>query len=154
DIEEALNGSVEPTPATTQVWRWNWVALGTLVFGVLVGAWAVTRLQREPSAAPIYLEIDPPSGSQFEADSLSLSPDGQTLAFVARVKDERMLWVRALNATSTRPIPGTQNAHYPFWSPDGKSIGYFAGNKLWRVDLNGSAPLEICGVSMARGGSW
>ena len=65
-----------------------------------------------------------------------------------------MLWVRSLNVPAARPIAGTENARYPFWSPDGRSIGYFTGTQLWRVDLNGGKPLVVCSAIMARGGTW
>ena len=65
-----------------------------------------------------------------------------------------MLWVRDLDATELRALPGTDGAGFPFWSPDSKSIAFFGGGYLKRVELGGGSPQALCGVAFGRGGSW
>ena len=104
------------------------------------------------------LQIDPPEGGQFSlSDSIggmAISPDGRTAAFVATIGAKTGLWVRALDGTTARLIAGIERAAHPFWSPDSKSIGFFAAGKLQRVDLAGGGPLSICDAPAARGGAW
>jgi Tol biopolymer transport system component len=84
----------------------------------------------------------------------AISPDGRVLAFVAMVKTAPVLHVRSLEALQARVLTGTEGAGRPFWSPDSRSIGYFANGKLMRIDLSGGAPQTICGAAVARGGTW
>ena len=62
--------------------------------------------------------------------------------------------MRDLASMAARPLPETSGAWYPFWSPDGQSLGYFASGKLKRVDLRGGAPETIADAPSGRGGSW
>ncbi len=104
------------------------------------------------------LQINPPEGSEFtfgtQAAGLSLSPDGKTAAYVATDHGKAALWVRPLDGTTARRLAGTEDAGLPFWSPDSKSIAFFAQGKLQRVYLAGGTPQTICDVGQARGGSW
>ncbi|MEO8349167.1 MAG: hypothetical protein ABI610_09670, partial [Acidobacteriota bacterium] len=87
---------------------------------------------------------------------LTLSPDGRRLAFVAAPPGgKRSLWVRPLDGLSAQPLDGTENADFPFWSPDSGSIGYFADGKLKRVDAGGGAVVTLCNASPnGLGGTW
>jgi eukaryotic-like serine/threonine-protein kinase len=84
-----------------------------------------------------------------------LSPDGTRLAFVA-VDDKggAQLWVRELSSLTTEAVAGTGNACYPFWSADGRSVGFFADGKLKRVDLSTHQVIGICAAPAGRGGTW
>ena len=85
---------------------------------------------------------------------MALSPDGTMLVYSA-VAGDRQLFVREMTAFEPRGIAGTTGALQPFFSPDGKWIGFFAGGSLHKVAVSGGAPLRICEVSRApRGGSW
>jgi eukaryotic-like serine/threonine-protein kinase len=86
--------------------------------------------------------------------AVALSADGTTLAFVANQDRIPMLWIRPLRAIENRVLAGTEGASFPFWSPDGRSIGFFAGNKLKRVDVAGGAPIVLADAPNARGGDW
>jgi eukaryotic-like serine/threonine-protein kinase len=83
-----------------------------------------------------------------------LSPDGNKLAFVARSRAGQALWVRATDSPQVRSLPGTEDARYPFWSPDGQHIGFFAGAKLKTADLAGGAVITLADAAEGRGGSW
>ena len=69
--------------------------------------------------------------------STALSSDGTQIAFVANRDRVPLLWVRPLNAVESRALAGTEGASLPFWSPDGRTIGFFAGNKLKRIEVAG-----------------
>ena len=86
--------------------------------------------------------------------SVSLSADGRNLTFVANQNRVPMLWVRSLDSLENRPLAGTEGASFPFWSPDGSAIGFFAGNKLKRIDVAGGAPIVLADSPNARGGDW
>jgi Tol biopolymer transport system component len=75
------------------------------------------------------------------------------LAFVATAPGKNGLWVRPMDGTAARLLPGTGSALFPFWSPDGRSLAYFASSKLWRVDTGGS-PIAICDAGSVPGGDW
>ena len=90
------------------------------------------------------LAIAAPSGAQFEVAANSgnviLSPDGTRIAFVASTDKAATIWIRSLAADDARSVPGTENAFNPFWSPDGRSIGFFANGKVWAVKVAGGLP--------------
>ena len=79
-------------------------------------------------SAVLRLSILPPENTSFE--SFAVSPDGRKLAFTAPLNGRMMLWIRALDSLEVRPLAGTDNADWPFWSPDSLSIAFFARNKL------------------------
>ena len=100
-------------------------------------------------------QLNAPEGSQFDPGrGLALSPDGRSLAFIASGHGKSGLWVRRLDATTARLLPGTEAAFGPFWSPDSRSIAYWASGKLWRVHVIGGAPVAICDQSFFIGGDW
>jgi serine/threonine protein kinase/Tol biopolymer transport system component len=131
-----------------------WVVAGTMTLvAVLALAFAVALYRREIVRAPeVRLDIVTPLTPN--PTSFAVSSDGQRLAFVANDGDQPRLWVRQLNASSAQPLPGTEAATYPFWSPDGRSIGFFAAGKLKRVDLSGGTPQTLADAPNARGGTW
>jgi eukaryotic-like serine/threonine-protein kinase len=108
----------------------------------------------------LKLTLMPPDHGQFvfgtNIGGIALSPDGRNVAFVATVDGKTTLWVQPLDGLAARPLPGTEGAVSPFWSPDGKSIGFFAGvgERLLRVEATGGTPLVICHVPSSRGGTW
>jgi Tol biopolymer transport system component len=132
--------------------------LALLISAVL----AFVHLREKPAQMPVVrATIQPPENATFGAAQggialPSVSPDGQRVTFAARVDDGRtQLWVRPLDSVTAQPLPGTDNASLPFWSPDGKSIGFFAGGKLNRIDANGGPVLALAdATSTPRGGSW
>ncbi len=84
-----------------------------------------------------------------------VSPDGTSVAFVAaREQGAVLLWVRPLNSLHAQPLAGTDGASFPFWSPDSRTLGFFAGGKLKTVPAEGGAPAEVCLAPFGRGGTW
>jgi Tol biopolymer transport system component len=85
----------------------------------------------------------------------ALSPDGHQIVFVANDDSgTSQLWLRSLSTTTAQPLAGTDGATNPFWSPDGRAIGFFAGNALQRIDTAGGAPQTLAPVIAPVGGSW
>jgi serine/threonine protein kinase/Tol biopolymer transport system component len=119
--------------------------------------------QGSPALAPLPVRfaLPPPSGARFgtgiESTSVSVSPDGSTVAFVAfRTGAPSKILVRSLSDETFREIAGTDGATSMFWSPDGKAMGFFVRGQLKSVDLSGGAPVKVCDVPIGIGlsGSW
>jgi Tol biopolymer transport system component len=123
------------------------LATAALVAGV--------RILRGRGAAPDLpsLRFEIPTAPTDDA-SMALSPDGTQIAFVANQDRVPVLWVRSLDAIENRALPGTQGARFPFWSPNGRAIGFFADDKLKRIDVAGGMPLAVADAPNARGGTW
>jgi WD40 repeat protein len=84
-----------------------------------------------------------------------ISPNGDYVAFTATGKDGKFkLWVRALNSVDARALPETDNAMFPFWSPDSNSLGFFADAKLKTINVVMGSPVVLCDASDGRGGTW
>ncbi len=85
----------------------------------------------------------------------ALSPDGLRIAYVAQNADGKaLLWVRALDSLQAQALKGTEEASFPFWSPDSQSIGFFASGKLKKVESSGGPLFTVCDAPNPRGGSW
>jgi Tol biopolymer transport system component len=93
----------------------------------------------------------PPTTDQV---SLALSPDGEKLVFVASSDGRSKLWLRSLVTGSTRPLPGTDGASFPFWSPDSRSIGFFANDQVNRIDVDGGSLHALAPAPVGAGGTW
>ena len=167
EIDDVLAGKT-PAPAVSVLPRaFKPLAVAGLVLAGLVGGVLAASLYYSSRAAtPAY---GPASSSNLIArvtapretisafhDGFALSADGSTLAFAARNSTGlRQIWIRRLDADSARAIPGTDRGTHPFWSPDGKSVGFFADNKLRRVDIDGSRLQTICDAPGSQdSGSW
>jgi len=95
-------------------------------------------------------------GLNWVGPAAVLSPDGQSLVFIARGPSggRWQLFVRRLNRLEASPLAGTEGAYAPFFSPDGSSVGFFANGRLLKVVLSGGTVTPICPVEDARGGAW
>src|SRR6185369_12915746 len=77
------------------------------------------------------------------------------VAFAATVDGRTLLWIRALNSLSARPLAGTEGAFSPFWSPDSRSVAFFAAGQMKKIDVAGGPPQKICDVPATVGtGTW
>jgi Tol biopolymer transport system component len=111
--------------------------------------------QIAPAIAPfseMRVEITTPPTTDLV--SLALSPDGKNIVFVASAHERPRLWLRSLETGSLRPLDGTEGAMFPFWSPDGRSVGFFAAEKLNRVDIDTGSVATIGPAIVAAGGTW
>jgi serine/threonine-protein kinase len=137
---------------------WGIAALMAL-FAVVVG-WIATRPAAEPPREPKRLAVSMPQNHQLalgNETSLAISPDGSRLVFAASSPpgSPARLYLRELDSFEVIPITGTEGAVGPFFSPDGRWLGYFAEGKLFKIALEGGTPLEICQIGQAvPGASW
>ena len=111
-----------------------------------------------PEAKVVSSTILPPEGGAFvfngPVGGAFLSPDGSSVAFIARVGKVTQLWVRPLNSFSARALPGTEDTSFAFWSPDSHNLGFFAQGKLKRIPVAGGPPQTLCDADSERGASW
>ncbi|PYS32627.1 MAG: hypothetical protein DMF75_11500 [Acidobacteria bacterium] len=141
-------------PRTRERIAW---AAGTAVLLIAALAFAFLYFRRSPteSSNPVRFFITEPEKSTFSRTEAPISPDGRHLAFVATTADgKQLLWVRSLDAFSARSLTGTEGANYPFWSPDSRSLGFFADGKLKKIEAAGGPPLTLCDAPNGRGGTW
>jgi serine/threonine protein kinase len=131
------------------------LALAALVAGALLGGWFIAR--RRPVQPVTYSNINAPEQANFSFDTsiATLSPDGRRIVFAAKPDNgATMLFVRSLDSPAAQPLRGTEGGIFPFWSPDGRSLAFFAGGKLKRIAVAGGAPETIASAANGRGGAW
>jgi len=137
--------------------KFLWIAWGLLAaFAAAAGALA---LRGRPPQTPAVLRstIILPAGLRFRDDNhaVALSRDGKRLAFAATDREGRTrLWVRSTDSLSAQALDGTEGAVEPFWSPDGRHLGFFADRRLKRVPAAGGTVQTVCEAADPRGGSW
>ncbi|HUO83578.1 MAG TPA: protein kinase, partial [Thermoanaerobaculia bacterium] len=133
---------------------------GTITMALIAALLAVPLLRSlRERPDPLHLSIVPPSGTQLElvqddAGALSVSPDGRFVTFSASEGGQQSLWLRDLRNPIARRLEGTDDASYPFWSPDSRWIAFFAHEKLRKIDIAGGPPVTIAEAPNGRGGSW
>jgi serine/threonine protein kinase/dipeptidyl aminopeptidase/acylaminoacyl peptidase len=139
------------------------VAWIVVIAALAAGLGYVATRTSSVRAPVVRFSIEPPEGGQFGSiggttgsnSGATVSPDGTKLAFTATDTSGRSgLWLRPLDAAAPRLIPGTDDAYFPFWSPDGRWLGFFAGGKLKRVDVVTGATRVIADAAPGRGASW
>ena len=151
--------------APTQQKRPSWAArltVGTLVtLLALVLAYGLTYLQRSPASESVQrLSLLPPPGINMatldNGGGAVISPDGERVAFVGIDADgKKFLWVRRLELLDAQQLPASEGAEYPFWSPDSRSIAFFAQGKLKSIAADGGPSLILCDSGpQPRGGAW
>ncbi len=151
--QQAAAAIAPPTAATSaqRARRLSWIvaAMAILIAVLLV---PTVRYLRETPPPEMRLNIDTPATSQ--PDSFALSPDGRQIVFVASGDGASRLWLRPLATTTAQPLAGTEGATDPFWSPDSRSIGFFADGALKRLDLGSGAPQTLAPAPLEGGGTW
>jgi len=137
--------------------RWRqplpWLVAGVATMLAAL-AFALPYFRRVPADVRVTrLFIPPPEKSTL--GTLTVSPDGRRLAFIAKdAAGKTLLWVRPLDSLAAQPFAGTDDASYPFWSPDSRFIGFFADGKLKKVEATGGLPNTVCNATNGRGGTW
>jgi len=141
-------------PAPRQPWHRSWLPWSVAALAV-AGASGLALLDSREAATPEHsLRVQIPVPSKFPIASHRISPDGRYLVFAGPNGSDQPLWVRPLNSLAAEPLSGTEGAIYPFWSPDSKSIGFFAGGKLKRIDVTGGSAHTLADASFPGGGAW
>jgi eukaryotic-like serine/threonine-protein kinase len=137
------------------------LSLGTLVFGAAIASlatWNLKPLPAPPSQPVSRTVITLPAGQQLagldSGPAVALSPDGTLVAYVARQGGTQRIYLRAMDSLESRPIPGTEGAVNPFFSPDGQWLGFFAGQELKKISVSGGAALTLVNYVNSFGASW
>jgi len=160
-LEDALVGTGTEAEAPTAVGqkaqaarqrlmpeRWIWAAVVLALAGV-ASLSLLPRPTETPEARPTaHFIFDAPAGVTLaDFNPLAVSPDGRSIVFAGRSPaGTTQLWTRRVGAPDLRELPGTEGGGQPFWSPDGASIGFFAGGELKRVSLASGTVQTICAL--------
>jgi eukaryotic-like serine/threonine-protein kinase len=163
-IQSVLSGAAaaEAVPAARGQRLFGWIATGAAAMLLLAPAGlAFIHFRGTPPPTPIRFSLPPPDGgsffNSFETIGLAFSPDGSQLGFTASDRSGfSRVWIRSLASLDARPLAGTEGATSLFWSPDGRSIGFFADGKLKRLNLSDGIAGTVCDVPTGIGlfGTW
>ena len=151
EIDEARGATAaEPVaaPAGTVRRPLLWMAVAAAA-ALAVGVVAGRQFSIVPEAPEMRLEINMPDGNAMH---FAIAPDGRAIVYAR--SGRRGLQVREFHDSAWRTLTGTEGAEYPFWSPDGRSLGFFANNRLQRVEVDGGAPQPLATVITPAGGTW
>jgi len=132
-----------------------------LVMELVEGPTLADRIAQGPiPPSRIVFSVDPPIGNPLETNVVvgpypAIAPDGRQLAFVVRTSTGvTQPAVRSLDDPEVRILAGTEAATSPFWSPDARTIAFFSGGPLGRIDISGGTPQVLCAAVDTAGGSW
>ncbi len=131
-----------------------WAFAGLFLIVATMGVGAHLRSLRTP-AQVVVAEIVLPKRPRGAGEPLVMSADGHSLAFRATDQAGKLaLWVRPLDALSAHPLEATGDARFPFWSKDGRSIGFVSEEKLKTIDVSGGPPTVVADAPSYGGGTW
>jgi hypothetical protein len=168
-IDSKPPGPNRVTPGGWPAWRRPLLLVGTTAAALIVTVAAAVASrwlpgQAAPQPPEMRLEVGtPPTNTP---SSLAVSPDGLAIAYVAMTRPfettpagsvatgNSELWIRRLTAVSPRLLTKGNLTAFPFWSPDGRSLGFFADGKLKRIDLDGGPAVVLADAQGSHGGSW
>ena len=173
DVRLALEGTFEtagfasPTTSSPDT-RWtgsaafSLAAIAAVIAAVVVvvvgGVWMMSRPTVAPAAPIARLAITLPDDQRFGAVDdtplLAVSPSGTLVAYIAVASGREQLHVRAIDSAESKVLPGTDQAHNPFFSDDGQWIGFFAQGKLKKISVATGTTQTLCDAPNPRGGSW
>jgi len=153
ELEDALHEPIVNTkPLSQGTPKWVHAVIAALALTASIAAISALTAVRRPTMTELHLEIVAPATTS--AVSVAISPDGLQLVYVGELDQRPQLWLRRLDSEEARPLPGTDYPQYPFWSPDSKSLGFFAGGKLRRLDVAGGSPKDLADAPQGYGGAW
>jgi serine/threonine protein kinase len=148
-----IPASTPRLPARRELVAWILAGVGLLATTLAI---VVPFLRRAPDtpATIVRYRIPPPEKLNFVGPP-TISPDGSRIVVAVRDATGRSnLWIQQRDSVVLHQLNGTEGGVQPFWSPDGHSIGFFAGGKLKRIDAAGGTAQTICDSTVAAGGSW
>jgi Tol biopolymer transport system component/predicted Ser/Thr protein kinase len=149
---QAILSPATPSPATRSPAVRGWLAGGVLALALGL----LSFLYFRPAPPPEHVlrsTISLPENTTV-LHSFAISPDGRYLAMSAQVNGKRQLWLRTLDALQAQPVPGTDDAIFPFWSPDSRNVGFFTQGKLKKIAASGGPVQSLADAPDGRGGSW
>jgi eukaryotic-like serine/threonine-protein kinase len=129
-----------------------WLSAAVALVAVASVTWFVARRPVPTTRMQFALAVP----DEMSISHMALSRDGSMLVFVSPEESSAlpMLFVQRIGSSNVTPLPGTQGASYPFWSPDGAYVGFFANGKLQKMAIAGGTPQVLASALAARGGSW
>ena len=152
DAAETAPGVAPPQPPWRRAMPW--------AAGILIGSLATALIfwshsETFPPRPVARLSFAPPAGDSIvPGQSVAISPDGTELVYRARHEGKIQLYLRRTDRFEASPLPGTQEAQGPFFSPDGQWLGFRSEGKLKKISLQGGAPVVLCDATNPRGASW
>src|ERR1039458_10380162 len=160
ELEWIANGPAERTAPAAAAPRGRrrlpWIAasvLAAVALGLGIAAYRATR-RAEDSKTQARLTIALPSGQEI-VSCPAISRDGRSIAYVTQQgTSETQLYLRDLNAFDARPVPGSNGARQPFFSPDGKWVAFFARGFIQKAEVAGGAPIRVVEAPYSQGGTW
>jgi serine/threonine protein kinase len=136
----------------------GWVAAGLMLAALVASQLRTPRAPAAPETRSIQFSVEGPEGASFHSGEIltktAISPDGRSLALVAFSGGRSRLYLRSLDSLTPRALTGTEDAQSPFWSPDGRFLGFVAAGKLKKIDTGGGPPQTLCEVSFEGTGTW
>jgi len=162
EVLEDLASGASVVPSHSRRLLWPLVA-ATAAASVVLGALGITALIRGRESAALAPEpvrrfaMDIGGKLAFGIDypaSIAISPKGDLVAYVADVDGVRRIHVRSMDEIQARPLEETTGAQQPFFSPDGRWLGFFAGGKLKKISVRGGAPVALAPAPNGMGGAW
>jgi eukaryotic-like serine/threonine-protein kinase len=148
-LDDVPSASV-PAPPRRSVAVWG--LAGLLLVALGLASFLYLR-QRPPERVVLRYTIGMPA-STTNLHSFAISPDGRFVVIAATMSGKRQLWLRSLESLQAQPMPFTEEATYPFWSPDSRYVGFFAQGKLKKIAAAGGPAQSLCDAAEGRGGSW
>ena len=156
------DSAIAPAPSIAVAPAWRralpWAVLAGALGVALVSAlvvWAPWRVTPAPAPRRLLASLGVDASLVTDRGAAAiLSPDGTTLAFSARQDGRTRLFIRKLDQLQATPLAGTEGAVYPFFSPNGQWIAFFADNKLKKVSVAGGVAVNLCDAEAGRGGTW
>ena len=157
DTETALSGETAEARRASGIHRaLPWALGASAAICAAVAGWLMLKPQPQPNAIRFTIAAPPETAELILGGGMSISPDGRTLAFVTSTGEGKTttLWLRPLDSLTTQPIPATDGAVGPFWSPDSQQVAFEAGGKLEKLAVPGGAPQTLCDTNGFTGATW
>ncbi len=150
-----LNNASTVTASKSSLLRSAWAAwvVAALAILALATAWFYKTPVVESGSTYSYLPL-PEKTTSLDISGATISPDGQRVVMMAVTGGVNRLWLYSFDRAAPELLPGTEEAQAPFWSPNGRSVGFFAQNKLKRIEISGGTPTTLCDVPLGAGGAW
>lgn len=166
-IEEVLAEDSRPfqktfrTPAEVSTRGWRravpWSLVGVIAIIAVIAFWNPWRNDKPLRKSITQFAINLPPTRTLDPGlrpSVAISSQDRNIVYVSVHEDRTQLYLRAMDQLHATPIPGTDDASGPFFSPDGEWIGFFASGKLKKTSLSGGAPQILCDAALGRGACW